>query len=78
MELSRAEKNKRTRLANIIKNNPGISIAEAERLRIEQLKEQGSRGGRAATGESKIRGGTEYYRTIGTLGGKSRGKNKEL
>ena len=47
MELTRAEKLKRTRIANIMKQNPEMSLEQAELKRQEELVEQGRRGGQA-------------------------------
>ena len=47
MELSRAEKLKRTRIANIMKQNPEMSLEQAELKRQEEFVEQGRRGGQA-------------------------------
>lgn len=75
MELSRAEKLKRTRIENIMKNNPGMSLAEAELERQQELVEQGRRGGQA-TFEGKGFAGVspEKRREAGRRGGLNRGK----
>lgn len=77
MELSRAEKLKRTRITNIIKQNPGMSLEQAEQKRQEELVEQGRRGGQA-TFEGKGFAGmsAEKRREAGRRGGLNRGKNK--
>lgn len=77
MELSRAEKLKRTRIANIIKQNPGMSIEQAELKRQEEFVEHGRRGGQA-TFEGKGFAGMspEKRREAGRKGGLNRGKNK--
>ena len=38
----------------------------------EYLASIGSKGGKAGTGDSKIRGGTEYYKRISQLAAKAR------
>lgn len=77
MELSRAEKLKRTRIANIIKQNPGMSLAQAEQQRQEEISAQGRKGGQA-TFEGKGFAGMspEKRREAGRRGGLNRGKNK--
>ena len=79
MEISRAEKIKRTRIANIIKQNPGMSLAEAEKKRQEELVEQGRKGGKA-TFEGKGFAGMspEKRREAGRKGGLNRGKSKAV
>ena len=77
MELTRAEKLKRTRIANIMKQNPEMSLEQAEQKRQEELIEQSRRGGKA-TFEGKGFAGmsAEKRREAGRRGGLNRGKNK--
>lgn len=77
MEMSRAEKIKRTRIANIMKQNPGMSLEQAELKRQQELVEQGRKGGKA-TFEGKGFAGmsAEKRRAAGRKGGLNRGKNK--
>ena len=77
MELSRAEKLKRTRIANIIKQNPGMSLAEAEKKRQEEFVEHGRRGGNATFEGKGFAGMTDdKHREASRKGGLNRGKNK--
>lgn len=78
MELSRAEKLKRTRIANIMKQNPGMSFAEAERKRQQELVEQGRKGGQARFEGKGFAGmSPEKRREAGRRGGLNRGRNKK-
>jgi len=55
----------------------GIRIYGSEEAWRKAKAEQGRKGGKA-TGYSKRRGDKEYYRSIGKIGGESRGKNSDL
>ena len=78
MELSRAEKLKRTRIENIMKHNPGMSLAEAELKRQQELVEHGRRGGQA-TFEGKGFAGMspEKRREAGRRGGLARSSGRK-
>ena len=79
MELSRAEKLKRTRIANIIKQNPGMSLSQAELKRQQEFVEQGRRGGQAKFEGKGFAGMTlEKRREAGRRGGLSRGKSSQM
>lgn len=68
MELTRAEKLMQT----------GIKKYGSEEAWRKAMADQGRRGGKAATGNSKRRGDATYYQQIGQKGGLNRGKATNL
>lgn len=77
MELSRAEKIKQTRIANIMKQNPGMSFEQAELKRQQEFVEHGRKGGQAKFEGKGFAGmSPEKHREASRKGGLNRGKNK--
>ena len=61
-----AEKRKQTMLENIMRAE-ALSLEHAENVLSSRMAEHGRKGGKA-TGDSKTRGGVDYYRDIGRKG----------
>lgn len=68
-----AQKRKENEIQNLMKQFM-VDYDTASEMRLERFRALGSRGGKTA-GDTKVRGGRDYYRKIGSKGGKSRAKN---
>ena len=75
IELTRGEKIRQTMIKNIMQQNQGMTVEEADKARIEHYKAIASRGGKNGTGHSFGHGLDP--KEVGRKGAESRWRSRE-
>lgn len=75
-ELTRGEKIRQTMIKNIMQQNPGMTVEEADKARIEHYQAIASRGGKNGTGHS-FGHGSISPQEAGRIGGLAKRRKRE-